>query len=229
MRSPAHVKPAERALTEPDVALTDFALAVECALLARLLGRAGPAASRLRVTFVVFFASIGASALAGGAMHGFCLEASGAGHRLLWPATLLGIGVTAAAAWIAGARMLLRPPFARVITWAAALGFAAYAARVLSGSQEFRVAVLFYLPAALFLTIAHLVLFVRTRAREIGIGLAGLGLSFAAAFVQQARVALHPVYFTHNAVYHVLQGIALFLIFLGARRLARDETETHKD
>jgi len=214
-------------LTEPDVTLTDYALALECALLARLLW-SGPAASALRGPFVAFFASIGWSALAGGTVHGFFLDETSAGHRLLWPATLLGIGTAAVAAWIAGARMLLGAPVARAVAWAAVLALAAYAARVLSGSQEFRVAVLFYLPAVLFLTVAHAVLFVRTRAREIGIGLGGLGLGFAAAFLQQARVALHPVYFTHNAVYHVLQGIALFLIFLGARRLAREETETHK-
>jgi len=31
-----------------------------------------------------------------------------------------------------------------------------------------------------------------------------------AAAVQQARIALHPNYFNHNALYHLLQAIALF-------------------
>ena len=210
-------------MIEPDVVLTDFALAAECALLARLLWRAGPAAGTLRVPFVTFFASIGASALAGGTVHGFFPEEAGGAHRLLWGATLLAIGVTAAAAWIAGARMLFRAPTAGAIAWAAGLALAAYAVRILSGAQAFRVAILFYLPAAFFLTVAHLVLFIRTRTPEIGMGLAGLALTFLAAFLQQARVALHPVYFTHNAVYHVLQGVALFLIFLGARRIVRED------
>ena len=214
-------------MTEPDVVLTDFVLAAECALLAHLLWRAGPASSALRGPFVAFFASIGASALAGGTVHGFFLEA-GVAHRLLWGATLLAIGVTAAAAWIAGARMLFRAPIAGAIAWAAGLALAGYAARVLSEAQAFRVAILFYLPAALFLTVAHLVLFVRTRTPEVGAGLAGLALTFLAAFFQQARVALHPVYFTHNAVYHVLQGAALFLIFMGARRMVRNEAVTDK-
>jgi hypothetical protein len=215
-------------LTEPDVVLTDYALAVECALLARLLWRSGAPSSRLRAPFTIFFASIGASALAGGTVHGFFLDPASAGHRWLWPATLLGIGVTAAAAWIAGARMLFGPRPARAIAWAAALGLAAFAAHVIGGAQAFRVAVLFYLPAALFLTLAHAVRFARTRAREIAIGLVGLGLSFAAAIAQQARMALHPVYFTHNAVYHVIQGVALLLIFRAARSLVRGDAATHE-
>ena len=210
-------------MTEPDVALTDYALAVECALLARLVWRSGAASSRFRAPFAAFFASIGASALAGGTVHGFFLDPASAGHQWLWPATLLGIGVTAASAWIAGARMLFGVRLARAIACAAAWGFAAYAALVLGGVQAFRVAVFFYLPAALFLTVAHAVRFARTRAREIGIGLAGLGLSFVAAIAQQARVALHPIYFTHNAVYHLLQGVALFLLFQAARSLVRGE------
>src|SRR5438552_19210437 len=35
--------------------------------------------------------------------------------------------------------------------------------------------------------------------------------------LQQANVSIHPVYFDHNAVYHVLQGIALVLLYRGFR------------
>jgi hypothetical protein len=30
---------------------------------------------------------------------------------------------------------------------------------------------------------------------------------------QQAGVALHPVHFDHNAVYHVVQAVALYLLY----------------
>jgi hypothetical protein len=32
------------------------------------------------------------------------------------------------------------------------------------------------------------------------------------------RIALHPAYFDHNALYHVVQGVALVLFYQGFRR-----------
>jgi hypothetical protein len=57
----------------------------------------------------------------------------------------------------------------------------------------------------------------RTRNRPLALTITGLLLTFVAAGVQQAGIAVHPVYFNHNALYHVIQGVALFLIFVGAR------------
>jgi hypothetical protein len=48
-------------------------------------------------------------------------------------------------------------------------------------------------------------------------GVTGLALTFVAAAVQQLRIAIHPVYFNHNALYHVIQAGALLLIFVAAR------------
>jgi hypothetical protein len=49
--------------------------------------------------------------------------------------------------------------------------------------------------------------------------MAGVVLTFVAAGIQQARIDLHPTWLTHNTLYHVVQGIALLLIFLAARRI----------
>jgi hypothetical protein len=35
--------------------------------------------------------------------------------------------------------------------------------------------------------------------------------------VQQLRIAVHPVYLNHNALYHVIQFVALWMIFVAAR------------
>src|SRR6266700_3934420 len=43
----------------------------------------------------------------------------------------------------------------------------------------------------------------------------GLALSMLAALLQQARIAIHPVYFDHNALYHVVQALALVLLYFG--------------
>lgn len=210
-------------MTEPDVTLTDYALAIECIILALLLRPLGAPRGGLRVPFLLFFGSIGATALFGGTVHGFFLDESSLGHAILWPAALLGVGVTATAAWILGAQLWFSEGAARWIAIAAVLGLAVYAALVLSGSQSFRVAVLFYVPATVFLALAYIVLLARSPGRAATMGLSGLGLSFVAAFIQQAGVSIHPIFFTHNALYHLVQGIALFMIFLSARGLLLGE------
>jgi len=43
----------------------------------------------------------------------------------------------------------------------------------------------------------------------------GIPLTFVAATVQQRRLAVHLPYLSHNALYHVIQGLALLMIFTG--------------
>jgi Family of unknown function (DUF6962) len=52
---------------------------------------------------------------------------------------------------------------------------------------------------------------------------AGVALTLVAALLQQREVSIHPRYFNHSALYHVLQAVALFLIFLSGRWLVGAE------
>jgi len=200
-------------MTEPDVALTDYALAIECVLFAYLVRRREHA---------LFFGSAAVASLAGGTVHGFFLDVRTLGNAVLWRITLIAIGVTALSAWAIGARMLCPASAARRITIAAAAAFAGYSVLTLFTTQDFRAAVIFYLPAAVFLLVVLSVAYARARERRILVAIAGLGLMFIAAAVQQARIALHPTYFNHNALYHLIQAVALWLLFLGLRRLHAD-------
>jgi hypothetical protein len=83
--------------------------------------------------------------------------------------------------------------------------------------QTFRVAILNYLPASIFLLVVFFLTYVRVRKGPVLIGLVGIVLTFVAAGVQQAGVVVHPIYFDHNALYHVIQAVALFMIFWSAR------------
>jgi hypothetical protein len=204
-------------IAEPDVTLTDYGLAVECAALAWLAGRRGAPADPLPGRFALFFGAGAGAAVSGGTFHGFFPHPEAAGARILWAVSLLAIGLVAVAAWAIGARLLLPPGAARVVEGAAAVGYLAYAAVALLGSQDFRVAVVNYLPAAVALLVAFGVAWWRCRARPLLYGVAGLLVTFAAAVLQQAGVGLHPLYASHNAVYHVIQGGALLLIFHAAR------------
>ena len=202
-------------MTEPDVALTDYALALECTVFAYLLQRR---------EHTLFFGSAAVASLAGGTVHGFFLDARTLGNAVLWRLTLIAIGVTAASAWAIGAKVLFAAPTARRIRMAAAAALAAYCVVTVFITQEFRAAVVFYLPAVVFLLVALSVAYARAREQGILVAVAGLGLMFIAAAVQQARIALHPRYFNHNALYHLIQAVALWLLFLGLRRLHADAT-----
>ncbi len=210
-------------MTEPDVTLTDYALALECALFAWLLARSGSIRRSPRRWWALFFGAVGLAALTGGTVHGFFLDPQTAGHAILWPATLLAIGLAAVAAWVIGAELILTAAAVRGVAAAAGLGFAGYAAVVLLADRRFLVAVGAYLPAAIFLAIALAVMYKRRRQRAALTGLAGLGLTFAAAAVQLGGLALHPVYFNHNALYHLIQAVGLFLLYRSSRGLAKPD------
>lgn len=206
-------------MTEPDVVLTDYALAGECAVLATLLVRHA-APSALRGWFLVYFAALGVAAAAGGTVHGFYLDPGSAGARVLWPVTLLVVGLAAWASWAIGARLVAPERSARLVTALAGALWGGYAAMILTGARAFAIAVIHYVPAALFLLLAF-----AWRGRDPGgragrLGAWGVGVSLLAAGIQQAGIGLHPTWLSPNALAHVVQGVALLLLFAAARALA---------
>src|SRR5205823_14655358 len=80
-----------------------YGLVVECGVFSWCLDRTSPAGR----WFATFFGATAAAALVGGTVHGFFPDAHALASRLLWQATLLGIGMTALAGWAAGAHLLL--------------------------------------------------------------------------------------------------------------------------
>lgn len=205
------------ALTEPAVTLTDYAIAIECTVFTLLLVRRQSSDPVLRFWFVVFFASIGAASLLGGTVHGFFEDAASSGRAILWPATLLSILVTSLAVWSIGAILQLGERAAGWVRRLAIAQLVILSLVVLFVTQQFFIAIIAYLPGTLFFLIALSLAYRRRSHAALGWGIVGLALTFVAAAVQQLRIAIHPVYFDHNALYHVIQGVALWMIFLAAR------------
>lgn len=206
-------------LLEPDVTLTDYALTLECALLTWLLYRNGGAPSPQRRWCAAFFAALGVAALFGGSAHGLFADKQTFAYLLVWDASLLAIGVAALAGWSIGARLLFDERGAAWIVRAAMLVFAVYAAVIVFVSHQFVVAIAHYLPAAVFLLVAFVFAYVRQRHPRLLLGALGMALTFVAAGMQQAGIGLHPRYFNHNALYHLVQAAALILIFLAMRSI----------
>jgi Family of unknown function (DUF6962) len=208
-------------LLEPDVALTDLGLAVEAGCFAAWLQRRYSPGAPLRLAFVGFFAAVALAAFLGGFTHGFLPDEQAQLYRAVWLSTLIAIGAAALASWAIGARLIFGERTAdRVIAFAALL-FAAYIAAIIFVSRSFAVAIVHYLPAAAFLLFAFAYAWRRRRSDFLAAGIAGVALTFVAAAVQQGRIGVHPRYFNHNALYHLIQASALLLIFLAARGLLK--------
>jgi hypothetical protein len=177
-------------LGEPDVTLTDWALAAEAGVFAVRIARGAPPSPPL-VWWTAFFASVAAAGLLGGLVHGVVLR--GPIATALWRATLLAIGLTTLSAWAAGAHALGRPRVARWIVGVAAAGFCGYAYAVVSGPAGFDLAVAHVAPGAVFLLYALSRAAVRTRARPVALGVLAIVVLLAGAAVQALEIAVHPV------------------------------------
>jgi len=210
-------------MTEPDVTLTDYALAIECALFAALATRWPAPDPRLRRSWAILFGSICVGSILGGSVHGFFAAQNTPGYALLWAGTLLCLGITSTAMWMIGSYVLLDEHPGNVVRRAAIVVLIVYSTVVLFVSQRFVVAIAAYLPATIFLLVAFVIAYRRSteRRRALLSGIIALALTFVAAAIQQLRIAIHPVYFNHNALYHVIQGLALWLLFLGAREVTK--------
>lgn len=207
-----------RRMTEPDVTLTDYALALLCTGFAWSF-RGFPDRA-LGILWVIFFSSIAIASLAGGTVHGFFLDESTLGFRLLWPTTLIAIGVTAAAAWVLAG--LLVSAARRLRPWIvfAVLGFVFYTGAVLFHSQKFALAIVDYLPAMIALLAATAWNYRKTRRPTVLWISAGIVVGFLAAYVQRAGIAIHPQHFNHNSTYHLIQAFGLGMMFRGAKGLS---------
>lgn len=208
-------------LLEPAVALTDLGLAVEGAVLAALVNRARTTDAVLQGWFVLFFAALALAAFFGFVAHGFIVHKMSLAHRLVWRAVLLAIGVVSLAAWTIGARLVFSARAATLITTLVTLAFVAYAVLVLGHQRSFVVAVIAYLPATLFLLGAFLLRQRRAPTPHLGAGVAGLLLTLVAAAVQHFGIGLNPVWLNHNALYHLIQALGLWLIYRAACGLVR--------
>ena len=208
-------------IAEPAVTLTDFGLALECALLAVLLHRSKEDAGSVRAWFVAFFGALSAAALLGGVVHGFLNEPGTLAHTLAWNMALITIGVAALSAWMIGSRFAVVRRIDRMVRGFAIALFAAYCIILLFVRNTFAFAVIHYLPAGFFLLFAFAHAFFRSGKPHLLTALIGLSLTLVAAGVQQTGIAVHPVYFDHNALYHAVQAVAVLVLFLAARGMGR--------
>jgi hypothetical protein len=212
---------------DPDVVFTDLGLAILAVYLGlRLWSLAGQ--GTLARAGAVLLGALASAALWGAIFHAFFpADTATLAGFVAWIPVVLSIMVAAAAMLELALRILLprlAPRLGRSIVVAYAASFLAV---VLLVDESFTSIVRFYVPALILLLLAAGRQAVRDRSAGWALIAIGLTISAGAALLQQAEVSIHPVYFDHNAVYHVVQGIALVVLYLGFRRVPEAPTSVH--
>ena len=198
-------------------AVTDAVIAVEAGYFAWYLHARREVGNLIRRYIAFFLAAAALSALLGAIMHGIYPDTASDGHRRVWRLTMIAIGLTAVAGWGTCAALLGSPRVVRIVVTIAAAAFVLYVLVVLFVSQGFIVAIANYLPAVVSVFVAFALVWARTRARFALHGTLGVLVMFVGAAQVAAKIGIHPGYFDHNSVYHVILVIAFALVFLAGR------------
>jgi len=204
---------------EPSTTLTDLLLGAFALILAFRLLKQNERRSR-RDWGLAFVAS-GVAALLGAASHGFGPQVSLLAQQVMWKCTTITVGL-ASCFMLAGAlRAMVADSRVRSLSLTATyLKFATYATWML-GHDEFIFVIIDY--AVAMLIIASITSFDwRREPRRARFILAGIAIAFVGAGVQAAGLGLHE-HLNHNDIYHLIQMVALYSLYLGGL-LLRDVT-----
>lgn len=175
---------------DPMGLVTDYALAVVAWVLAFRLSRAAAPWST-----ALFFTGIGA--FVAGTYHGIYE------HPMTWKAVLYSVGVASFfyLVEISGPKM-------RALATAKLFAYLIW----MWGHDDFLWVIVDYGSTMLIIAAMHLI----RRAPAAKWVLASIGVSMAGALVQQMRVTAHPFWFDHNDLYHVIQMVAVWLLYRAA-------------
>jgi hypothetical protein len=195
------------------VSISDFALAGFSGLLAAKLQSRATEMRRTQRWFTIVLGAIAFSALLGGIAHGFVPDERSRLGALVWRATLMAVGPSAIGLWMLASLLLFKPAAVERARTLGLIALAIYVGVVLFEYQNFMIALAMYLPAAVLLMIGFAVE-LRRRADSFAMdGLIAMALTLVAGLLQYLRVDFHPVFFNHNAVYHLFQGIAVYFLY----------------
>jgi len=128
------------------------------------------------------------------------------------------IGLAALAAWAIAALLLFPRRVSRWVTALAFLEFLAYAWIVCFVADDFLIAVINYSIPSVLLLFAFFKHLVQGRKGPFLSGAVGMGLTFVAAGVQVSQMELLGM--SHNAAYHLIQGVGLAFVFITLRSLS---------
>lgn len=202
-----------------DVVLTDYLIALICLYFGGRMASLQAMHHDLRKLFVGLFFATAVAGATGGTYHGYFEINPSVWTSVLWKATLLAIGCAAFYLWHIGFYFALPQSTRRWTSFFLQMGILGYAFYVAYVSQSFAVAIVAYLPAVVLFLITVTVRYCKTRDTRFLIAMTGMLLTIGAAVVQTHKIAIHPVYFNHNAFYHAIQALGLYFLYRFASRV----------
>jgi hypothetical protein len=212
---------------EPDVVLTDLGLALLAAYLGWRLWTV-PGKGSLASAGAVLLGALASAAFWGAIFHAFFpADTTTLPGFIAWIPVAVSIIVAGAIMLELGLRFLvpaLPAPVRRSIVATYAAGFAGV---VLLVDESFTSIVRFYVPPLMLFLVASGYQAVRGRNAGWARIAFGLIISVGAALLQQGKVSIHPLYFDHNAVYHVVQTVAIVFLYFGFRRAPETPTRRY--
>ncbi|SMH33905.1 hypothetical protein [Maritimibacter sp. HL-12] len=192
-------------MRDRDTVWTDFFLAA----LSFGLVIALPAINGVPGLYALLFAALGLAALLGGIWHGWFSGAQVGLGGAIWLGVLTAIGGANLALWLIAADLLGARGLV-LVGWGQLAVFLLLALLV---SRGFLLASGFSLPPVLLLLAAHGWKLVEGGGSVHAFGLAGFATALAGAALQAARIGLPALGLGHNALYHLMQALALTLVF----------------
>ena len=198
--------------------LTDYGLALLCALYARRLWKVGADSGQLSVAnWALGMACLAAASLAGGTFHGFSNSLAQSILRSLWKITVYTIGL-ASFFWFAGALCASVTGTVRrwfmIVPWLQLAVFSWW----MTIHDEFLFVIYDYGSMSVGVLVLQLYGWYKFQDRSAPWLITGVLISVLAAVVQAAGLSFHR-HFNHNDLYHVIQMGGMVVFCRGARLL----------
>ena len=205
-------------ISEPMTMLTDYLVTLVAASLgAHLIIEGRARGARSEVLWGWAFMATALGALAGGTSHGFVEQLGPEGWSLLWKITVFAIGAASFLLLAGGLVAAVSGPWRTILLCAALLKLGGYVWWMAS-HDDFRFVINDYGSSMAVVLLLQLWLWWGHRAPSAPWVVGGILVSTVASLIQQSGFSLHQ-HFNHNDIFHVIQLVALWLLYRGARLL----------
>jgi hypothetical protein len=205
-------------ITEPTTVATNVVLAGLAFVLSARLGYGAAAEGSASGSFIALgLLTTAVAAAFGAAAHGIDPLVDREQRKRCWHVSLYAMGLVGAATIASVAFFTARGSIRTAILVVAGLKFLAYLVSIVR-RPEFRVAAADYGGALAVLLVGALYAMARWHAAGTGWLVGGVAVSLVAGLVQVRRIAFHR-HFNHNDLFHVIQMVALYLVYRGGALL----------
>lgn len=196
------------------VGLTDLVLSLEALVLCFLYRTA---VSKMRNLVMILFFLLGIASFAGGLFHIlFPLKVETASGSMMWLCVTATMGLTALSLWSLTLYSVFKKRYEYLFFTLGLIAFAGYMYVIAAINYHYIIVIAFYTPALLAFSLLAISNFLKKK-NGWGMVTLGVALTIVAALVQVSSIAVSVL--DHNALYHILQAVALIVLYAGFTRL----------